>query len=69
MTNQKERAEKFRALHEREGAFVIPSPRDECSALPLAGSGFEALATVLVSRDGTWQVLSRRASLLPPEKR
>jgi len=45
MTSQKERAEKFRALHEREGAFVIPNPWDVGSARLLAGLGFEALAT------------------------
>jgi 2-methylisocitrate lyase-like PEP mutase family enzyme len=45
MTTQKERAEKFRALHEREGAFVIPNPWDAGSARLLAGLGFEALAT------------------------
>src|SRR5215207_9725567 len=45
MTTQKERAERFRALHEREGAFVIPNPWDIGSARLLAGLGFEALAT------------------------
>ncbi|HEV7893229.1 MAG TPA: isocitrate lyase/phosphoenolpyruvate mutase family protein [Pyrinomonadaceae bacterium] len=45
MTNQKEKAEKFKALHEREGAFVIPNPWDAGSARLLAGLGFEALAT------------------------
>ncbi|HEX7313350.1 MAG TPA: isocitrate lyase/phosphoenolpyruvate mutase family protein [Pyrinomonadaceae bacterium] len=42
---QKEKAERFRALHEREGAFVIPNPWDGGSARLLAGLGFEALAT------------------------
>lgn len=45
MTTQKERAERFRALHERGGAFVIPNPWDAGSARLLAGLGFEALAT------------------------
>lgn len=45
MTTQKERGEKFKALHEREGAFVIPNPWDVGSARLLAGLGFEALAT------------------------
>src|SRR5215207_1754900 len=45
MTTQKERAERFRALHEREGAFIIPNPWDAGSARLLAGLGFEALAT------------------------
>jgi 2-methylisocitrate lyase-like PEP mutase family enzyme len=45
MVTQKERAEKFKALHEREGAFVIPNPWDLGSARLLTGLGFEALAT------------------------
>jgi 2-methylisocitrate lyase-like PEP mutase family enzyme len=45
MTTQKEKAEKFNALHAREGAFVIPNPWDVGSARLLAGMGFEALAT------------------------
>lgn len=45
MASQKERAEKFKALHERGGAFVIPNPWDAGSARLLAGLGFEALAT------------------------
>ena len=48
MTTQKERAERFRALHERAGAFVIPNPWDVGSARLLAGMGFEALATTSV---------------------
>jgi len=35
----------FRALHHREGAFVIPNPWDIGSARILASMGFEALAT------------------------
>ena len=35
----------FRALHQREGAFVIPNPWDLGSARILASMGFEALAT------------------------
>jgi 2-methylisocitrate lyase-like PEP mutase family enzyme len=45
MATQTEKAERFRALHEREGAFVIPNPWDAGSARLLAGLGFEALAT------------------------
>jgi 2-methylisocitrate lyase-like PEP mutase family enzyme len=45
MLTQKEKAEKFKALHEREGAFIIPNPWDIGSARILAGLGFEALAT------------------------
>jgi 2-methylisocitrate lyase-like PEP mutase family enzyme len=35
----------FRALHERDGAFVIPNPFDIGTARILAAMGFEALAT------------------------
>jgi 2-methylisocitrate lyase-like PEP mutase family enzyme len=45
MITQREKAERFRALHEREGVFVIPNPWDAGSARLLAGLGFEALAT------------------------
>lgn len=39
------RAEAFKALHERDGAFVLPNPWDAGSAKLLASLGFEALAT------------------------
>jgi 2-methylisocitrate lyase-like PEP mutase family enzyme len=39
------KAQAFKALHEREGAFVIPNPWDAGSARLLASLGFEALAT------------------------
>lgn len=39
------RAEAFKALHERDGTFVIPNPWDTGSARMLAALGFEALAT------------------------
>jgi len=42
---RKEKAERFRALHEGPGAFVIPNPWDVGSARILAGMGFAALAT------------------------
>jgi 2-methylisocitrate lyase-like PEP mutase family enzyme len=45
MVTQREKADRFKALHEREGAFVIPNPWDVGSARLLAGLGFEALAT------------------------
>jgi len=45
MRTQSERAAAFRALHEREGAFVIPNPWDVGTARILARLGFEALAT------------------------
>ena len=45
MATQREKAERFKALHERKGAFVIPNPWDVGSGRLLAGLGFEALAT------------------------
>jgi 2-methylisocitrate lyase-like PEP mutase family enzyme len=44
-TTQQEKADRFRALHEGPGAFVIPNPWDVGSARILAGLGFQALAT------------------------
>lgn len=43
--DQVTKAKCFWALHERDGAFVIPNPWDIGSARILAGLGFEALAT------------------------
>lgn len=45
MTTQSEKGRIFRALHERDHAFVIPNPWDVGSAKLLAQLGFEALAT------------------------
>ena len=42
---RREKVERFRALHVRPGAFVIPNPWDVGSARILASLGFEALAT------------------------
>jgi 2-methylisocitrate lyase-like PEP mutase family enzyme len=57
--NQREKAERFQALHKGPAAFVIPNPWDGGSARILAGLGFQALATssgaaagVLGRRDG-----------------
>ncbi|MBX8575483.1 oxaloacetate decarboxylase [Pseudomonas cichorii] len=44
-SRQLHRAHTFKALHERDGAFVIPNPWDAGSARLLASLGFEALAT------------------------
>jgi len=56
---QRDKAIRFRALHEGPGAFVIPNPWDAGSARILAALGFQALATssgasagVLGRRDG-----------------
>jgi len=43
--NQLEKGTAFRALHHRDGAFIIPNPFDAGSARILAHLGFEALAT------------------------
>ena len=43
--SQVEKAERFRALHARPGAFVIPNPWDAGTARILASLGFEALTT------------------------
>ena len=57
--SQADKAQKFRALHQGPGAFIIPNPWDAGSARILAGLGFLALATssgakaaVLGKRDG-----------------
>jgi 2-methylisocitrate lyase-like PEP mutase family enzyme len=45
MPRQAEKGKAFRALHEREEAFIIPNPWDAGTARLLAHLGFEALAT------------------------
>jgi 2-methylisocitrate lyase-like PEP mutase family enzyme len=45
MRTQAQKAADFRALHERDGAFIIPNPWDIGTARLLAHLGFEALAT------------------------
>jgi 2-methylisocitrate lyase-like PEP mutase family enzyme len=45
MMTQAEKGRGFRALHERDSAFIIPNPWDVGSARLLAHLGFEALAT------------------------
>src|SRR5437879_4029806 len=45
MQTQKEKAEVFRSLHQRDRAFIIPNPWDAGTARFLAQLGFEALAT------------------------
>lgn len=43
--DQQQKNARFRALHERPGAFIIPNPWDVGTARVLASLGFEALAT------------------------
>ncbi|WP_193183974.1 isocitrate lyase/PEP mutase family protein [Nisaea sediminum] len=45
MQTREEKFDRFKALHERDGAFVMPNPWDAGSARLLAHCGFEALAT------------------------
>ena len=45
MLTQSEKGIAFRALHARQGAFIIPNPWDAGTARLLAHLGFEALAT------------------------
>jgi len=45
MATQADKGRAFRALHERDGAFIIPNPWDPGTARLLARCGFEALAT------------------------
>jgi 2-methylisocitrate lyase-like PEP mutase family enzyme len=75
MATQAEKADRFRALHARPGAFIIPNPWDVGSARILAHLGFEALATTsagfafalgkpdtTVDRDTTMQHVSALAA-------
>jgi 2-methylisocitrate lyase-like PEP mutase family enzyme len=45
MLTQAEKGQAFRALHERDTAFIVPNPWDIGTARILAQLGFEALAT------------------------
>jgi 2-methylisocitrate lyase-like PEP mutase family enzyme len=45
MIDQAELYRRFRALHEREGGFIMPNAWDGASALILKQAGFEALGT------------------------
>jgi 2-methylisocitrate lyase-like PEP mutase family enzyme len=60
MATQAEKGQVFRALHQRDRAFIIPNPWDVGTARLLAHLGFEALATTSMGyafsagqRDGT----------------
>lgn len=45
MTNQRELAERFRALHEQPGGFIMPNAWDAVSALLMKQAGFQALGS------------------------
>ena len=51
--SQHEKANRFRALHQAPGPFVIPNPWDAGSARILAALGFQALATSSGAAAGT----------------
>jgi 2-methylisocitrate lyase-like PEP mutase family enzyme len=63
MSTQPQKAQAFRALHERPGAFIIPNPWDAGTARLLASLGFEALATTSL---GLANSLGRVDGTLPP---
>lgn len=69
MSDQQEKHARFKALHAREGAFVIPNPWDAGSARILENLGFEALATtssgfaVSKAMPDSFAVLTREAVL------
>lgn len=63
--SQSDKADRFRALHQGPGAFVIPNPWDAGSARILAGLGFEALATSSGAFAGT---LGRRDGAVSREE-
>jgi 2-methylisocitrate lyase-like PEP mutase family enzyme len=65
---QAEKANRFQALHDRPGAFVIPNPWDAGTARILTSLGFDALATTsaglafaLGRRDGDGSVTRAEA--------
>jgi 2-methylisocitrate lyase-like PEP mutase family enzyme len=62
---QKDKAQRFQALHQRPGAFLIPNPWDPGSARILTGLGFEALAT---SSAASAAALGRRDGKLSREE-
>ena len=45
MQSRRDKVRSFRALHERDRAFIIPNPWDIGTARMLARLGLEALAT------------------------
>ena len=63
--SQSDKAARFRALHQREGAFVIANAWDAGSARVLAALGFEALATSSGAKAG---VLGRRDGKITREE-
>src|SRR5215831_7805788 len=54
MLTQEKKALRFRDLHQRPGAFIIPNPWDPISARVMAGLGFQALATSSAASAGAF---------------
>ena len=54
MPTQIAKAERFQALHQGPGAFIIPNPWDASTARLLASLGFEALATTSLGLANTF---------------
>ena len=63
--SQSDKAARFRALHQRAGAFIIANAWDAGSARVLAALGFEALATSSGAKAG---VLGRRDGKITREE-
>lgn len=67
LSDRRAKAEKFRDLHHRDTAFIMPNPWDIGTARLLAHLGFEALATTSMgyafSRGRTDMTLSREETL------
>jgi 2-methylisocitrate lyase-like PEP mutase family enzyme len=62
---QSEKGRRFRELHQRDSAFIIPNPYDVGTARLLAHLGFEALATTSAGYAFT---LGKRDGALPREQ-
>ena len=65
MSVTRKKGERFRALHEEPGVFVIPNPWDIGSAKILEGLGFKALAT---SSAASAMTMGRKDGMLTREQ-
>src|SRR5512147_2784663 len=65
MVTQRDKADRFRTLHEGPDVLILPNPWDVGSARILAGLGFQALAT---SSAASANVLGRRDGQLTREE-
>ena len=74
MTTQIDNGRAFRALHERDRAFIIPNPWDAGTARLLAHMGFEALAGNRVLNPEAhavafYKIIADEADLAGPKRR